>query len=77
MGLLQATEVLKLLLGIGETLAGRLLLFDALETEFTELRLRRDPACRVCSDAARSAREAGTPLAVPGPSDAVVLLGKA
>jgi molybdopterin/thiamine biosynthesis adenylyltransferase/rhodanese-related sulfurtransferase len=77
MGLLQATEVLKLLLGIGETLAGRLLLFDALETEFTELRLRRDPACPVCSDAARSAREAGTPLAVPGPSDAVVLLGKA
>ena len=51
MGLLQANEVLKLLLGIGETLAGRLLLFDALETEFTELRLRRDPECPVCSDA--------------------------
>jgi molybdopterin/thiamine biosynthesis adenylyltransferase/rhodanese-related sulfurtransferase len=66
MGLLQANEVLKILLGIGTTLAGRLVLFDALETEFTELRLRRDPACPVCSDAARAAREAGTPLPIPG-----------
>ena len=65
LGLLQANEVLKLLLGIGETLAGRLVLFDALETEFTELRLRRDPACPVCSDEARAAREAGTPLPIP------------
>ena len=64
MGLLQANEVLKLLLGIGETLAGRLLLFDALETEFTELRLKRDPDCPVCSNAARQAREAGAPLPV-------------
>jgi len=75
MGLLQANEVLKLLLGIGETLAGRLLLFDALETEFTELRLRRDPACPVCSDAARAAREAGTPLPVASYSDGVFTLG--
>jgi len=74
MGLLQATEVLKLLLGIGTTLAGRLLLFDALETEFTELRLRRDPACPVCSDAARAAREAGSPLPVPAASDGVFTL---
>ena len=66
MGLLQANEVLKLLLGIGTTLAGRLLLLDALETEFTELRLRRDPACPVCSDEARAARAAGTPLPAPG-----------
>ena len=44
MGLLQANEALKLLLGIGETLAGRLLIFDALDGEFTELQLRRDPA---------------------------------
>jgi molybdopterin/thiamine biosynthesis adenylyltransferase/rhodanese-related sulfurtransferase len=65
MGLLQANEVLKLLLGIGAPLVGRLLLFDALETEVTELRLRRDPACPVCSEAAREAREAGTPLPVP------------
>jgi molybdopterin/thiamine biosynthesis adenylyltransferase/rhodanese-related sulfurtransferase len=65
LGLLQANDVLKLLLGIGETLAGRLVLFDALETEFTELRLRRDPKCPVCSDEARAAREAGTPLPIP------------
>ena len=63
LGLLQANEALKVLLGIGETLAGRLLLFDALETEFTELKLRRDPACPVCSDAAVEARKAGKPLA--------------
>jgi molybdopterin/thiamine biosynthesis adenylyltransferase len=50
MGLLQANEVLKVLLGIGETLAGRLLLFDALETSFTELKLRRDPNCPTCGD---------------------------
>ncbi|HXG40609.1 MAG TPA: molybdopterin-synthase adenylyltransferase MoeB [Candidatus Limnocylindrales bacterium] len=65
MGLLQANEVLKLLLGIGETLAGRLLLFDALDTTFTELRLRRDPNCPVCSDAAVEARRAGRPLPLP------------
>ena len=64
MGLLQANEVLKVLLGIGETLAGRLLLFDALDTSFTELKLKRDPACPVCSDAAVEARRAGRPLAV-------------
>ena len=74
MGLLQANEVLKLLLDMGNTLAGRLLLFDALETEFTELTLRRDPACPVCSDAARAAREAGTPIAVPGFSEGVFTL---
>ena len=74
MGLLQANEVLKVLLGIGETLAGRLLLFDALETEFTELKLRRDPKCPVCSDEARAAREAGTPLPVSTFSDGVFTL---
>jgi molybdopterin/thiamine biosynthesis adenylyltransferase/rhodanese-related sulfurtransferase len=67
MGLLQANEVLKLLLGVGTTLAGRLVLFDALEGEFTELRLRRDPACPVCSEAAVEARAAGTPLPLPQP----------
>jgi molybdopterin/thiamine biosynthesis adenylyltransferase/rhodanese-related sulfurtransferase len=49
-GSLQASEALKLLLGIGDTLAGRLLLFDALETTFTEVALRRDPDCPVCGD---------------------------
>lgn len=64
MGMLQANEVLKLLLGIGDTLAGRLLLFDALDTSFTELKLKRDPNCPVCSDAAVEARKAGHPLPV-------------
>ena len=49
-GSLQANEALKLALGIGETLSGRLLLFDALSTEFSEVTLRRDPNCPVCSD---------------------------
>jgi len=49
-GSLQASEALKLVLGIGDTLTGRLLLFDALETTFTEVALRRDPDCPVCGD---------------------------
>lgn len=48
-GLLQANEAIKLLLGIGETLAGRLLHFDALAARFRETRLRPDPACPVCA----------------------------
>jgi adenylyltransferase/sulfurtransferase len=47
-GLLQATEVVKLILGIGVPLKGRLLLFDALAMNFRELRLRKDPKCPVC-----------------------------
>ncbi len=50
MGLLQANEVLKLVLGIGEPLIGRLLLFDALSTRFTELKVRRDPECPICGE---------------------------
>jgi molybdopterin/thiamine biosynthesis adenylyltransferase/rhodanese-related sulfurtransferase len=49
-GSLQANEALKLMLGEGDPLVGRLLLFDALETAFTEVALRRDPACPVCGD---------------------------
>lgn len=49
-GLIQATEVIKVILGRGETLAGRLLLFDALAMKFRELRLARAPDCPVCSD---------------------------
>ncbi len=49
-GSLQANEALKLALGIGESLAGRLLLFDALTTTVSEVRVRRDPACPVCGD---------------------------
>jgi adenylyltransferase/sulfurtransferase len=48
MGTLQATEVLKLILGIGETLSGRLLLWDALDARFRTVKLKRDPACALC-----------------------------
>jgi adenylyltransferase/sulfurtransferase len=50
-GALQANEVLKLLLGIGEPLIGRLLLFDALQLHFRELKFARNPACPVCGTA--------------------------
>jgi hypothetical protein len=49
MGLLQATEVIKLIIGAGEPLIGRLLMYDALEATFTELKVRRDPDCPICS----------------------------
>jgi sulfur-carrier protein adenylyltransferase/sulfurtransferase len=49
-GLVQATEVLKLILGIGTSLLNRLLLYDALEMRFRELKLRRDPQCPLCGD---------------------------
>ena len=49
-GSLQANEALKLALGIGDPLIGRLLLFDALSTSFTEVAIRRDPDCPVCGD---------------------------
>jgi molybdopterin/thiamine biosynthesis adenylyltransferase/rhodanese-related sulfurtransferase len=50
-GTLQANEALKLILGVGQSLSGRLLVFDALGTKFRTLKLRRDPDCRVCSKA--------------------------
>ncbi|MEY2504197.1 MAG: sulfur-carrier protein adenylyltransferase/sulfurtransferase, partial [Verrucomicrobiota bacterium] len=49
-GLIQTTEALKLIAGVGETLAGRLLHFDALQMRFREFKLRRDPECPVCGD---------------------------
>jgi adenylyltransferase/sulfurtransferase len=49
-GTIQATEAIKLLLGIGETLVGRLMLYDALSMRFRELKLRRNPACPVCGE---------------------------
>ncbi len=58
MGLLQANEVIKLVLGIGEPLVGRLLLFEALGTRFTELKVRRDPSCPICGDEATETPEA-------------------
>src|ERR671936_226960 len=49
MGLLQSTEVIKLVTGAGEPLIGRLLLYDALAATFTELKVRRDPDCPICA----------------------------
>jgi molybdopterin/thiamine biosynthesis adenylyltransferase/rhodanese-related sulfurtransferase len=49
-GSLQANEALKLILGAGDSLIGRLLMFDALPTEFSEVILKRDPACPVCGE---------------------------
>ena len=49
-GCIQTNEILKLALGKGTTLVGRLLLFNALDMKFRELKLRRDPACPVCGD---------------------------
>ncbi len=48
MGLMQSLEVFKLITGAGEPLVGRLLLFEALSTTFTELKVRKDPSCPIC-----------------------------
>lgn len=50
MGLLQATEVLKILLNIGQPLLGKMLYYDALRSSFSEFKLNKNPACRYCSD---------------------------
>ena len=49
-GVLQATEAVKLIAGIGTPLTGRLLLYDALDATFREMRLQKDPSCPVCGD---------------------------
>ena len=49
-GCIQATEVLKLITGAGESLLGRLLLYDALAMRFREIKVRRDPRCPICGD---------------------------
>lgn len=49
-GIIQATEAVKIILGIGEPLVGRLMLYDALNMKFRELKLRRNPECPVCGD---------------------------
>jgi molybdopterin/thiamine biosynthesis adenylyltransferase/rhodanese-related sulfurtransferase len=49
MGLLQATEVIKLIIGEGDPLIGRLLMYDALAARTTEVKVRRDPSCPICS----------------------------
>ncbi|HXR13992.1 MAG TPA: molybdopterin-synthase adenylyltransferase MoeB [Solirubrobacteraceae bacterium] len=57
MGLLQATEVVKLIVGAGDPVIGRLLLYDALAATLTEVKVRRDPACPVCSRAPDEIRD--------------------
>ena len=49
-GTLQATEIIKLILGIGEPLIGRLMLYDALDMSFRELKLKKNPDCKVCGE---------------------------
>ena len=49
-GVIQATEAIKLLTGIGEPLIGRLLTYDALGMRFREVKLRRDPKCPLCGE---------------------------
>ena len=49
-GVVQATEAIKVLLGIGEPLIGRLLTYDALGMRFREVKLRRDPKCPLCGE---------------------------
>jgi molybdopterin-synthase adenylyltransferase len=68
MGTLQATETIKEILGIGDSLAGRLLIWDALAASFRTIRLRPDPACPLCGAHPTitdlSAHRAGAPAAV-------------
>jgi adenylyltransferase/sulfurtransferase len=49
-GIVQATEILKLILGKGQVLSGRLLLFEALQMRFETIEVKRNPECPVCSD---------------------------
>lgn len=49
-GVVQATEAVKVLLGIGDPLIGRLLTYDALGMRFREVKLRRDPSCPLCGE---------------------------
>ena len=70
MGTLQATEVLKEILGIGETLSGRLLVWDALDTRFRTIRLKPDPACPSCGPG-RTIRDLSAHGVPAGPACAV------
>lgn len=57
-GVLQANEALKMLVGYGEPLVGRILTFDAQATAFGELKLRRDPNCVTCGSGDQTEQEA-------------------
>jgi sulfur-carrier protein adenylyltransferase/sulfurtransferase len=56
-GTLQANEALKLIVGYGQPLVGRLLTFDAQTTRFGEVKVRRDPNCPICGEGVSGARE--------------------
>ncbi|MEO7295243.1 MAG: molybdopterin-synthase adenylyltransferase MoeB [Candidatus Limnocylindria bacterium] len=62
-GMLQSNEVFKLILGVGETLSGRLLMFDAMGTSFDEVRIWRDPACPTCGEGVERAAATRAPVA--------------
>jgi hypothetical protein len=75
-GTLQALEAIKVILGIGDPLVGRLSLFDSLGMRFREVKLRRDPKCPLCGDnpVITSLAGAGQPVAAcavaaPSPAD--------
>jgi adenylyltransferase/sulfurtransferase len=70
MGTLQATETLKEILGIGESLSGRLLVWDALETRFRTIKLRPDPKCKACG-ADSTLRDLSEHTGTAGPACAV------
>jgi len=63
-GMLQANEVFKLVLGVGDTLAGRLLMFDAMGTTFDEVRIWRDPACPACGEGVTAESRVGASAGV-------------
>jgi molybdopterin/thiamine biosynthesis adenylyltransferase len=65
-GVLQANEALKILVGYGEPLIGRILTFDAQSSEFGQLRLRRDPMCITCGSG-KPAPVPSEPVAEPTP----------
>ena len=65
-GILQANEVFKLILGVGDTLNGRLLMFDAMGSTFDEVRIWRDPACPACGEGVVRSEAAATAAAFAG-----------
>lgn len=69
MGTLQATEAIKVLLGAGESLVGRLLVYDGLAGEFRTVRYGRDPACPVCKRRPREANPSGSLKDPPGATE--------
>lgn len=68
-GVIQATEALKLILNLGSTLSGKLLIYDALAMSFQFLKLSRDPACAVCSDTPTIKTIQRTEFSCPGSMD--------